>query len=98
MNVLQSALLVARLFEPHSRQETWPQNDKFKILCGGSEWYRKGLDVVLKVFLKMNLPDAELHIKIVPPYLSAPDNLNYLNVVVHNQWMTVEDEADLVRS
>ena len=24
MNVLQSALLVARLFEPHSRQETCP--------------------------------------------------------------------------
>ena len=46
----------------------------------------------------MNLPDAELHIKIVPPYLSAPDNLDYPNVVVHNKWMTVEDEADLVRS
>jgi glycosyltransferase involved in cell wall biosynthesis len=28
-----------------------PQNDKFKILCGGSEWYRKGLDVVLKSVL-----------------------------------------------
>jgi glycosyltransferase involved in cell wall biosynthesis len=75
-----------------------PENDKFKILCGGSEWYRKGLDVVLKVFLEMNLPDAELHIKIVPPYLSAPPNLDYPNVVVHNKWMTVEAEADLVRS
>jgi len=75
-----------------------PQNDKFKILCGGSEWYRKGLDVVLKVFLEMNLPDAELHIKIVPPYLCAPKNLVYPNVVIHNKWMTVEDEADLVRS
>jgi glycosyltransferase involved in cell wall biosynthesis len=84
-------------------REVWcpkarPKNKKFKILCGGSEWYRKGLDVVLKAFLEMNLPDAELHIKIVPPYLSAPDNLDYPNVVVHNQWMTVEDEADLVRS
>jgi len=75
-----------------------PENKKFKILCGGSEWYRKGLDVVLKVFLEMNLPDAELHIKIVPPYLSAPPNLDYPNVVVHNKWMTVEAEADLVRS
>jgi len=75
-----------------------PDNKKFKILCGGSEWYRKGLDVVLKVFLEMNLPDAELHIKIVPPYLSAPDNLVYPNVVVHDKWMTVEQEADLVRS
>jgi len=75
-----------------------PENDKFRILCGGSEWYRKGLDVVLKAFLSLNLPDAELHIKIVPPYLSAPPNLDYPNVVVHNKWMTVEEEADLVRS
>ena len=84
-------------------REVWhpkerPQNDKFKILCGGSEWYRKGLDVVLKAFLQLKLPDAELHIKIVPPYLSAPNNLTYPNVVVHNKWMTVEAEADLVRS
>ena len=75
-----------------------PENEKFKILCGGSEWYRKGLDVVLKAFLSLNLPDAELPIKIVPPYLSAPDNLVYPNVVVHDKWMTVEAEADLVRS
>ena len=84
-------------------REVWhpkerPNNEKFKILCGGSEWYRKGLDVVLKAFLQLKLPDAELHIKIVPPYLSAPDNLTYPNVVVHNKWMTVEAEADLVRS
>lgn len=75
-----------------------PENEKFKILCGGSEWYRKGLDVVLKAFLSLNLSGAELHIKIVPPYLSAPDNLVHPNVVVHDKWMTVEAEADLVRS
>jgi len=75
-----------------------PENEKFKILCGGSEWYRKGLDVVLKAFLSLKLCDAELHIKIVPPHLSAPDNLVYPNVVVHDKWMTVEAEADLVRS
>jgi glycosyltransferase involved in cell wall biosynthesis len=71
---------------------------KFRILCGGSEWYRKGMDVVLEVFNKLQLPDAELHIKIVPPYLSAPKNLNYPNVVVHREWLTVEQERDLVRS
>jgi glycosyltransferase involved in cell wall biosynthesis len=75
-----------------------PENEKFRILCGGSEWYRKGLDVVLKAFLSLKLFDAELHIKIVPPHLSAPDNLVYPNVVVHDKWMTVEAEADLVRS
>ncbi len=71
---------------------------KFRIMCGGSEWYRKGLDVVLEVFNKLQLPDAELHIKIVPPHLSAPKNLDYPNVVVHREWLTVEQERDLVRS
>ena len=75
-----------------------PENDKFKILCGGSEWHRKGLDVVLDVFQELRLPDCELHIKIVPPYLSAPENLDYPNVVVHRRWMTPEQEADLMRS
>jgi glycosyltransferase involved in cell wall biosynthesis len=74
------------------------RTDKYKILCGGSEWYRKGLDVVLETFLELNLPNAELHIKIVPPHLFAPKNLNYPNVVVHDQWMTEEEERDLVRS
>lgn len=75
-----------------------PDNDKFKILCGGSEWYRKGLDVVLDVFQELKLPDCELHIKIVPPYLSAPANLDFPNVVIHKRWMTPEQEADLMRS
>ena len=73
-------------------------NKKFKLLCGGSEWYRKGLDVVLEVFNKLQLPDAELHIKIVPPHLSAPKNLEYPNVIIHREWMTVEEERDLVLS
>jgi glycosyltransferase involved in cell wall biosynthesis len=71
---------------------------KFRIMCGGSEWYRKGMDVVLEVFNKLQLPDAELHIKIVPPYLFAPKDLEYPNVVVHREWLTVEQERDLVRS
>jgi glycosyltransferase involved in cell wall biosynthesis len=75
-----------------------PQTKTYKILCGGSEWYRKGLDVVLETFLKLNLPDTELHIKIVPPHLSAPSNLNHPNVILHDQWMTEEEERDLVRS
>ena len=73
-------------------------NEKFRIVCGGSEWHRKGLDVVLGVFNEMALPDCELHIKIVPPYLSAPENLSYPSVVIHKRWMTPEQEADLMRS
>jgi glycosyltransferase involved in cell wall biosynthesis len=75
-----------------------PANNKFKILCGGSEWYRKGLDVVLEVFNKLQLPDTELHIKIVPPHLFAPKDLEFPNVIVHREWLTVEQERDLVRS
>jgi len=75
-----------------------PRTNKYKILCGGSEWYRKGMDVVLETFLELNLPNTELHIKIVPPYLSAPKNLNHPNVIVHDQWMTEEEERDLVCS
>lgn len=70
----------------------------FNILCGGSEWHRKGLDVVLDTFLKLHLPDATLHIKIVPPYRSAPERINHPNVVVHRDWMTLEDEVNLMRS
>ena len=73
-------------------------NKKFKLLCGGSEWFRKGLDVVLEVFNKLQLPDAELHIKIVPPHLFAPNDLEYPNVIVHRQSMTVEEERNLVSS
>ena len=71
---------------------------KFRILCGGSEWHRKGLGVVLEVFQKLALPDAELCIKIVPPYLYAPDLTGIPNVTVYDKWMTETDEADLVRS
>lgn len=78
--------------------QPYKPNKKFKLLCGGSEWYRKGLDVVLEVFNKLQLPDAELHIKIVPPHLFAPKDLEYPNVIVHRQWMSVEEERDLVSS
>jgi glycosyltransferase involved in cell wall biosynthesis len=71
---------------------------KFRIMCGGSEWHRKGLGVVLEVFQKLALPDAELCIKIVPPYLYAPDLTDIPNVTVYDKWMTETDEADLVRS
>ena len=80
------------------KPKTHEPTSTFKLLCGGSEWYRKGLDVVLEVFNKLQLPDAELHIKIVPPHLFAPKDLSYPNVVVHREWMTVEEEYELVTS
>ena len=75
-----------------------PENEKFRIVAGGSEWMRKGLDVVLDVFQKLGMPNAELHLKIVPPYRGAPDVRQWPNVVVHDEWMTLDEEVELVRS
>jgi glycosyltransferase involved in cell wall biosynthesis len=75
-----------------------PDNDKFRIVAGGSEWMRKGLDVVLEVFQMLGMPNSELHLKIVPPYRGAPEVRNWPNVVVHDDWMSLEDEVNLVRS
>lgn len=75
-----------------------PDNEKFKIVAGGSNWTRKGLDVVLDVFLKLGIPNSELHLKIVPPFLEAPELRTWPNVVVHDEWMTLEEEVDFVRS
>jgi len=75
-----------------------PKTDRFKILCGGSEWHRKGLDVVLEVFNMLGMPNSELHIKIVPPYRSAPERIDYPNVVVHRDWMTLEEEVALMHT
>ncbi len=73
-------------------------NKVFRIICGGSQWNRKGLDVVLAVFNEMALPGAVLEIKIVPPYFDAPKEVNSPNVTVHRQWMSLEDEVAWVRS
>lgn len=101
------------LFEPHhpnvhvislgvDRSVWYPrprkQDGKFRIFAGGSEWYRKGLDVVIEVFTRLNLPDCELHIKIPPPLLGAPNKLEWPNVVMHTEWMTLEEEVNLVTS
>jgi len=101
------------LFEPHhpnvhviplgvDRSVWYPRtrgtDGKFRIFAGGSEWYRKGLDVVVEVFTRLNLPDCELHIKIPPPHLGAPEVMDWPNVVMHTEWMTLEEEVDLVTS
>ena len=75
-----------------------PENEKFRIVAGGSEWMRKGLDAVLDAFQMLGMPNAELHLKIVPPYRGAPDVRQWPNVVVHDEWMTLEEEVDFVRS
>lgn len=65
-------------------------NPRFRFHAGGSQWLRKGLDVVLEAFKRADL-DAELHIKLNPeehnlPQLTLPDN-----VFLHRNWFTLED-------
>lgn len=101
------------LFEPHhpnvhviplgvDRSVWYPRervsDGKFRIFAGGSEWYRKGLDVIVEVFTSMKLPDCELHLKIPPPHLGAPEVMDWPNVVMHTEWMSLEEEVDLVTS
>ncbi len=67
-----------------------PENKRFRFHAGGSQWLRKGLDIVLEAFKRANL-DAELHLKPNPeahgvPPLTLPDN-----VFMHRKWFTQEE-------
>jgi glycosyltransferase involved in cell wall biosynthesis len=65
----------------------------FRFLAGGSLWFRKGLDVVVQAFLKLDLPDAELHIKAAPHARDTPD-VKDPRVVLHRRWMDLETQKD----
>ena len=67
-----------------------PENKRFRFHAGGSQWLRKGLDIVLEAFKRADL-DAELHLKPNPeahgvPPLTLPDN-----VFMHRKWFTQEE-------
>lgn len=73
-----------------------PQPDPtgpFRFAAGGSLWSRKGLDVVVKAFNRLKLPDAELHIKAAPHARDVPP-INFPNVFLHRQWMTVNEQRE----
>jgi glycosyltransferase involved in cell wall biosynthesis len=72
-------------------------NHRFRFHAGGSQWLRKGLDIVLKAFIMADL-DAELHLKPNPeafgvPELDLPDN-----VFLHRGWFTDDQTLDFFRS
>ena len=77
--------------------EPFVSDGKFRIVCGGSNFLRKGLDVALEVFSSLGLADSELHIKLVHPFLDAPKSLDHPNVVVHREIMSLADEVALMR-
>ena len=66
----------------------------FRFQAGGSLWHRKGLDLVVKAFNNLKLPDAELHIKAAPHAFDTPTEKLGPNIYLHRSWLSVEEQRD----
>lgn len=66
----------------------------FRFHAGGSLWQRKGLDVVVRAFKNLNLPDAELHIKAAPHAFDTPTDKLGKNIYLHREWMSKNRQRD----
>ncbi len=71
-----------------------PNNKVFRFHAGGSLWRRKGLDVVVRAFNRLKLPNAELHIKAAPHALDVPKGELGDNIILNREWMTLEEQVD----
>lgn len=71
-----------------------PVNDVFRFHAAGSLWRRKGLDVLVDMFNKLGLPDAELHIKIAPHAREIPTHRLGNNIVLHTKWLNQNQQRD----
>ena len=65
----------------------------FRFLAGGSLWFRKGLDVVVQAFQKLDLPDTELHLKVAPHARDTP-NVKHPRIVMHRGWMDQDTQRE----
>jgi len=77
-------------WKPYDR----PENNKFRFHAAGSLWRRKGLDKVVEAFNKLNLPDAELHIKAAPHASDVPEGIQSDTVFLHREWMDRGTQRD----
>ncbi len=68
--------------------------DVFRFQGGGSLWHRKGLDVLVKAFNALKLPDAELHIKAAPHAKDTPVNRLGDKVFLDRTWMSPNQQRD----
>lgn len=73
-----------------------PVDGPFRFLAGGSLWHRKGLDVVVKAFQLLGIPNTELHIKAAPHARDTPD-IRDPRIVMHRRWMDAEQQRDWFR-
>jgi glycosyltransferase involved in cell wall biosynthesis len=70
------------------------RNKVFRFHAGGSLWHRKGLDIVVRAFKRLNLPDAELHIKAAPHAKDVPTKYLGDNIVLNRDWMTIDQQRE----
>lgn len=82
------------IWMPQQRAE----NKVFKFMAGGSLWERKGIDVVVKAFLKLDLPDAELHLKMAPHASDVPQDIHDPRIIFHRTWMTMGEQVEFFNS
>lgn len=66
----------------------------FRFQGGGSLWHRKGLDILVKAFNALKLPDAELHIKAAPHAQDTPTGRLGDKVFLDRTWMDPEQQRD----
>lgn len=77
------------IWKPRKREP----NKRFRFHAGGSQWLRKGLDIVFEAFKLADL-DAELHLKPNPEAYGVPDLVLPDNVFMHRKWFTDEETID----
>jgi glycosyltransferase involved in cell wall biosynthesis len=70
-----------------------PRLDRFQFRAGGSLWNRKGLDIVVKAFHKLGLPNADLRIKAAPHASDVPQAELGPNVYLDRKWMSHDDKC-----
>lgn len=68
----------------------------FRFLAGGSHWMRKGLDVVLEAFSRVE-GDVELHIKCGANIIGGVPEIKDNRVTVHRDIMTPQQEVDFYK-
>lgn len=69
------------------------RNERFQFHAGGSLWRRKGLDVVVKAFMSLNLPDADLRIKAAPHAFDTPLQPPGPNIYFDREWMSDDEQV-----
>jgi glycosyltransferase involved in cell wall biosynthesis len=74
---------------------TSPMNNRFRFIAGGSSWLRKGLDLVVQAFERLNLPDAELVIKVAESAKAEIPTVSHPNIILIDNWLTLGEEYDL---